>query len=439
MQNILNLSRYNILTSTEAEHDYHIEAETAEPAVICRSCGSEDVLGGGRQEILIKDLPMHGKRVGIYVKARRYRCRDCGKTHTELLPDVIDGQRMTVRLYHWICQQSVCRTFTSIAHDVGVSEGTVRGIFNEYVAQLEKKFEFVTPEWMGLDEIHIIKKPRCVITNIESNTVVNILPERTKAVVFNHLMKMKNRKTIKCVAMDMWQPYRDAVYGSIDGVSIVVDKFHVLRMANQSLDTVRKGIRDGLTTKQRRGLMHDRFILLKRDPELQPMERITLESWTRNFPALGEAYAAKERFFDFYEAMSVSEAETAYRRWEDDLHDSIRDAYKPLTTAMTNWRTEIMNYFEHPVTNAFTECVNGLIRVINRCGRGYSFEALRAKILFSAGAHKVVRPKFQRRCTDSYERVTTFSYGLPTYEQQETKNYGIDVSTLERLIETGKF
>ena len=54
MQNILNLSRYNILTSTEGEHDYHIEAETAEPAVICRSCGSEDVLGGGRQEILIK-------------------------------------------------------------------------------------------------------------------------------------------------------------------------------------------------------------------------------------------------------------------------------------------------------------------------------------------------------------------------------------------------
>ena len=44
--------------------------------------------------------------------------------------------------------------------------------------------------------------------------------------------------------------------------------------------------------------------------------------------------------------------------------------------------------FEHPVTNAYTESLNSLIRVMNRPGRGYSFEALRAKILFTEGAHK---------------------------------------------------
>ncbi len=44
---------------------------------------------------------------------------------------------------------------------------------------------------------------------------------------------------------------------------------------------------------------------------------------------------------------------------------------------------EILNYFQHPVTNAYTESLNNLIRVMNRLGRGYSFEALRAKILFT--------------------------------------------------------
>ena len=36
---------------------------------------------------------------------------------------------------------------------------------------------------------------------------------------------------------------------------------------------------------------------------------------------------------------------------------------------------------------------------MNRPGRGYSFEALRAKILFTEGAHKhkLSRPKFERR------------------------------------------
>ena len=83
MTNILNLPRYNVLATKEDDHEYHLDAETASPSESCFACGSENVVGGGRQEILIKDLPMHGKRVGIYVKARRFRCWDCGKTPTE--------------------------------------------------------------------------------------------------------------------------------------------------------------------------------------------------------------------------------------------------------------------------------------------------------------------------------------------------------------------
>lgn len=440
MTNILNLIQYNIISIKEGHHDYHIDAETAEPADICRSCFSENVVGGGRQEILIKDLPMHGKRVGIYVKARRFRCLDCGRTRTEILPNVVEGQRMTTRLYHWICKHSINRTFTSIADEVGISEGTVRIIFAEYVKQLERTVVFETPEWMGIDEIHIIKKPRCVFTNVETNTVFNLLPDRSKVLVTNYLMKLNKRQNIKCVTMDMWQPYRDAVYGCLPQAFIVVDKFHVLRMANASLEVVRKAIRADLTTKQRRGLMHDRFILLKRESELEPFERLTLESWTRNFPALGEAYYAKERFFAFYESMSIPEAQQSFSEWKDGLSEAIRSAYKPLTTAMSNWETEIMNYFEHPVTNAYTESLNSLIRVVNRCGRGYSFEALRAKILYSAGAHKIVTPPFQRQGKN--ERLSVFECGAAPDDSttfvRPGKNYGTDVSTLLSLIENGK-
>jgi transposase len=60
---------------------------------------------------------------------------------------------------------------------------------------------------------------------------------------------------------------------------------------------------------------------------------------------------------------------------------------------------EILAYFDHPVTNAYTESLNNLIRVMNRLGRGYSFEALRAKILPAEGAFKRTnsRPTFARR------------------------------------------
>jgi len=38
---------------------------------------------------------------------------------------------------------------------------------------------------------------------------------------------------------------------------------------------------------------------------------------------------------------------------------------------------------------------------MNRVGRGYSFEALRAQMLYTEGLHKVERPKFERRAAES--------------------------------------
>jgi len=60
-------------------------------------------------------------------------------------------------------------------------------------------------------------------------------------------------------------------------------------MANECLEKVRTEIRGSLSDKQRRGLMHNRFILLKLEANLQGLERLTLESWINNYPALGAA------------------------------------------------------------------------------------------------------------------------------------------------------
>ena len=50
---------------------------------------------------------------------------------------------------------------------------------------------------------------------------------------------------------------------------------------------------------------------------------------------------------------------------------AIDQAFNEMTTAYANWRTPILNYFEEPATNAYTESVNSLIRELDRVGRGY--------------------------------------------------------------------
>jgi Transposase len=96
--------------------------------------------------------------------------------------------------------------------------------------------------------------------------------------------------------MGMWRPYKEAVNAVLPQATIVVDKFHVLRLANAALEAIRKEHRTRLTRTQRRRLMHDRFLLLKRRRDLTPQEQLGLASWALWFPVLAPAYEAKEDF-----------------------------------------------------------------------------------------------------------------------------------------------
>ncbi len=441
--NILHLSAYRVLHVDTNEHDYHITAEVVEPPRRCLHCFSDNLVGFGRREQMVRDLPMHGKRVGLYVNTRRYRCRGCTKTFYEPLPEVDEKRLMTSRLVNWMGRQSIKRTFASLAEEVGCTEFTVRAVFRDYINELERTVRFETPKWMGIDEIHLIK-PRGVIANIHNNTVVEVLRDRNKKTLADYLFRLDGRQDVQYVAMDMWRPYLDAVEAVLPHARVVVDKFHVLRMANDAMEKARKSLRADLEPKQRRGLMHDRFALLKRARELNDREQLLLDGWIRNYPLLGEAYRIKEEFFDIYDASSRQQALMRYDAWSKSIPTELREHYQPILTAWTNWQPHILEYFNHPITNAYTESLNNLIRVMNRLGRGYSFEALRAKILFTEGAHKVIqpKPKFQRRSIGFATKGTMYDsmmYGVPSTQQEESeKNYGADISTLIRMIENGE-
>ncbi|PUE26359.1 hypothetical protein B9Z39_11550 [Limnohabitans sp. JirII-29] len=89
-------------------------------------------------------------------------------------------------------------------------------------------------------------------------------------------------------------------------------------------------------------------------------------------------------------------------------------------------------------------------------GRGYSFKALRAKILFTEGTHqkKCSRPKFERIDLSDFghsggnvmhDQLFNLSRWTSTPKSRnqhkglaKTLNYGASISALVRLIEEGK-
>jgi len=332
---------------------------------------------------------------------------------------------MTSRLAKHITKECYRDKFTDVARRVGVTEKTVRNVFREHVEALRKRYNFETPEVLGIDEIHI-RQARCVITNLREKTIIDMLPTRTKDEVTRFLLTL-DRRVVKVVSIDMWAPYRDACTIAFPRAVVVVDRFHVQKMANNIMTKVRVKAMAELTKAQRKLIKNERYILLSRNYNLTDYQQDMLLSWSEICPILCDAYQYKERFMDIWEATDRHKAERQYEEWVYSLPTELRPHFKEITTAFKNWRKEIFNYWDHRITNAFTESLNGKIRELHRAGRGYSFEVLRARIISKTSLHKVkaIPLKFNK---DAF----TFFHGTATTPYI---NYGVDISTLLALTD----
>jgi transposase len=383
----------------------------------CPFCGCIPLAPNGSRRVTYRDIPVRGKPVQIEWDRQRFYCVECKKTCPDEHPDLHNKRNMTKRLHEWIAERSLKHTFASVAEDIGVDEKTVRNVFDEWSEEKLSRIAFQTPRVLGIDEVHLLHQARGILTNIEESTMIDLLPGRTMEIMSRRIALMPDKHKVEVVTMDMWRPYRDIVAAQIPHAAVVVDRWHVVKYANEAMETIRKSYRAGLSAKRRRTLLHDRHMLLKRRNKLTPDEALILETWLTAFPDLGNAYLAKEAFFDIYSHRRRDDAVRAYAEWRAGLSPKMLKAFKPLITAMTNWEEPIFAFFDQKrVTNAYTEALNGLVKIANRTGRGYSFDVLRARMLLSYGAYKDphVLPGQEASIRDPRIDMTPTGIHLPT-------------------------
>lgn len=393
MDILLNLADWQVKDVTVADHDYYIEARYNVHPTACLKCDQNDELyKNGTKLQVFKDLPIHGKRTRIVVKRQRYMCQACRETFVQPLPDIDRRGTMTKRLAQYIQREAVRRTFLSVAEEVGVDDQTVRNVLDDYAQSLERRIDFPTPEWLGIDEVHTPRDARCILTNLKDGTVFDFLPSRGKEMVANYLEAIPDKETIRVVCIDMWRPYREVVREVLPHATIVIDRFHVVRMVTKAMERVRIATGRRLKKEERLRLMHDRFILLKHREKLTDEERETLRYWLFVYLDLKRVYDLKEAFYDIYESATREDAEQKYQRWKASIPDDLGNIFKDVTRPFDFWKREILAYFEWPATNGITEALNNTVTTIVRKGRGYTFEALRAKLLYDK-ISRIHRPR----------------------------------------------
>lgn len=419
---LLRLPNLKEIELQENENDMLVKVECLQaPPFVCPKCGDLNATfyKHGNNTIQVMDIPLSGKRVGIKIKRKRYKCRSCEGTFNEVVEGTHEKRKMTDRLVTYIEKQAVKSTFMEVSRNIGVDEGTIRNIFSEYVERAEGEIVFETPRILGIDEIHFNRKYRLILTNIHEKTIYDMVENRNKETVIARLSRIPNKHLIQIVTTDMWKPYKDAVNQVLPHAVLVIDKFHVIRMANEAFENCRKAIKGDMTQDTAKRLKGERLLLLKRYKDLDEKGLFKLHGWFDDFPDLREAYLLKELFYGIYDAPTRFEAEQLFEKWlERCLQFKYAHCFGAITSSVGNWHNEIFNYFDYRVTNALTESLNNLARKYDQAGRGYTFKMLRAKMMYNTNFHKVKVERF------NYEGM------LGMMRQPQKWNYGIDVSTL---------
>jgi transposase len=451
---ILNLPGLRELGRKELEDEYHVKAEPAAISRLCPRCGElHRVQRHGNRSMFVRDLTSHGKRVMIHLDTPRLICKVCRKTFMAVIQEVDENYQMTERLVRWIGRQALEYTYAELAKQIGIDEKTVRSIFDAYVDRLEKDFRRETPAWLGIDEIKL-GRFRAIFTNLQDKTLVDMLPDRYYTSIVKFLESLPNKEKIEYVSTDMWRPYRLAVLKVLPQAKLVVDKFHVVSKANASLDAVRRSIGKADQKKQGTGLKKAHKLFAKRAADLSDEQYLTVSGWLNCFPLLASAYDLKERLYAVYEVETKEEAWAEYLNWEASVPLELAKPFKPVKTAFRNWKEYILNHFDDErITNAFTESFNAKVRRVYRNGHGYTFERLRAKVLFTDRLQKrihvqeTIKTKKQRFEDISIGRMTHFMMPGVCEEQAnyevKTKtrmaNLGTDLPTLLAWLDSNDF
>lgn len=333
---------------------------------------------------VIKDSPIQGKKCFLHYKKRRYHCECCNKHFKEPFSLLPDHCRITNRLCHLsIHKLRNVQNVSSVAEEMGISASTIFRCLDD----INYPKPSYLPKVLSIDEFKGNaggEKFQGIITAPDKQKIVDILPSRTQYKLIEYLKSFPNRNEVQYFIMDMNYVYRSIAENYLPNATIVIDKFHVVRYVTWALENVRKRVQKDMHPERRKYFKRNRKLLLTHFNTLKPENKDSLTVMLSMSSDLATAYYLKELFYDFISSENSEEAKQKLKKFILSAQASNLDEFKATLTMLANWGKYILNAFDCPYSNGFTEGCNNKIKVIKRNAYGYrNFKNFRNRILLS--------------------------------------------------------
>jgi transposase len=363
-----------------------VESQSKTPA--CPTCKKPSHRLHQNHWHLIKDLPWGETEIFLKVNRRQFKCTHCQKPFSEELNFVGKRKKYTDRYAQWITEQVVNSNLLNVAQRNNLTESEVGSMINQISPKkLPINLKFL--KRLGIDEISLVKgqgKFIVVLVDLDTGKLIGLVPER-KSKAIEELLKSWGTEIleqIEEVSMNLYKMYKSVFHKLCPEAVITADRFHVTKLLHQELnqgriDQKRTALELEIEPRAKlfSSLKGGKYILLRSEKALKQKQKEKLEQIKEASPQLAIMHALKEEFTEIFErCKNVGEGTIKLGDWLMKAEN-----FFPKTVqTIKNWFGEIVGYFEQKTTQGIVEGINNRLKVIKRCGFGftnfYNFEKI---------------------------------------------------------------
>jgi transposase len=348
-----------------------------------------------------RHLDLGGHRVVLRMRRRRLRCPEHGVV-TESVPFARPGSGFTrdfEDLVVWLVTRADKSTVATFAR---IAWRTVGAMCQRVADEKLDSGRLAGLVDVGVDEISWRKHHRylTLVSDHDTSTIVWGTPGKDAAALgrFFDDLPEGGAQQIEAVSMDLGPAYAKAVREHAPDAVVCFDPFHVVKLAGDALDSVRRQVwqsarryKDKTLAAKYKGA---RWALLKNPDDLTDTQADTLKALRRNGGVLWRAYQLKEAlravFAGDLEPGAVMEL---LDRWCSRAQRSrIPDFVKAARTIRAH-KNGIAAAVNRGLANGRHEGLNNKVRTMTRRAYGFhSPEAALALIMLGCGPVKLELP-----------------------------------------------
>ena len=327
------------------------------------------------------DLPWAGHPVELRYAPVRVECSRCNASPVEMVAWADPYQRQTRRLQQRLAVEAASMPIMHVAALHGLSWLTVRRAEDRALERWEATRPAVPLRQVGVDEKWLGRRHALdhkfvtIVSNLETGEPVWIGKGRAQDTLQQWLQSLsaEQKATIELFAMDMHRAYWNAVDQTpdLEHAAIVHDPFHILKLAGQMLDELRREVFFRAGPELRAVGRGKRWLLLRAWERTTDAQKADLAALLGHNRTLARAYQIKEELREVLHAPDRAAMATGLQRIlrRTDRRDIV--PMRRLHDTLNERWNEILALAEHRPPVGRIEALNNNWETLVRRARGY--------------------------------------------------------------------